>query len=91
MDQLTAPTLYLSSAYAESMSEFGEPVAFPRSGGFLLTHSIPDTGACDAMACYPLLCCGDCQSLAKDLLDCTDVMSIVAVSDRFARQNWRSL
>ncbi len=45
---------YLSSAYAESLAEFGRPRELAKCGGWILERKIPGTDLHDAMGCYPL-------------------------------------
>jgi hypothetical protein len=75
---------YMSSDYAESLSEFGQPVHLPRCGGNLLIRSIPETSLVDAMGCYPLFFCDDWQALAVDLEDLPEeVVSVSLVADPY--------
>jgi hypothetical protein len=79
---------YRSPAYAHALAEFGEPVALPRSGSFLLKRPVKSEGPAlfDAMGPYPLLCCADWSGLADDLAALTpELVSLVAVVDPFAQ------
>ena len=75
---------YLNETYANSLEEFGAPVALTASGGWILRRAIADTGCVDAMGVYPLLCCRDWSRLPQDLeaLD-RDLVSFAAVLDPF--------
>jgi len=75
---------YLHPRYAESLAEFGEPRQLPRSGGWLLVRAIPGCADRDALAGYRHLFCDDWTSLAADLDDCRDLVSIVGVTEPFA-------
>jgi hypothetical protein len=73
---------YLSSSYAESLSEWGQPIQLPRSGAWLLEKVIPGSDRKDACALYPLLCCRDWSALKRDLEELADRwVSVVAVCD----------
>jgi hypothetical protein len=75
---------YQSRAYAESLSEFGDIVDLPRSGGTLLRRPIGDSGLHDATGCYPLFCCRRWDALADDLAGLRDpLVSAVVVTDPF--------
>ncbi len=79
-----AATGYLHPGYAESLAEFGLPLALPRSGGHLLLRPIPGTDAHDAMGCYPLCCCRDWAGLRADLAELRDqLVSVTLVTDPF--------
>ena len=76
-------TGYLHPDYIRSLSEFGEPVLLPRSGGWLLKRAI-DRAATDAMGTYPLFACSDWRSLSTDFDEvCRSLVSIVVVTDPF--------
>ncbi len=75
---------YASAAYAQSLAEFGELVALPRSGGHLLKRPISGTAYFDAMGCYPMFFCGDWTGLAEDLAELPeDIVSVSLVADPF--------
>ena len=75
---------YLDRAYAESLSEFGKPLALVRSGGWLLQRAIPQTNSYDAMGCYPLFACADWSQLHLDLQQLkTELISVSLVTDPF--------
>lgn len=75
---------YLHRAYAESLSEFGTPLALERSGGWLLKRAIPHTNSYDAMGCYPLFACEDWSQLRTDLQEIKDeLISVSLVTDPF--------
>jgi len=58
---------YGDSAYAESLSEFGQPRHLELSNGWLLERTIPGFTGRDAMGCYPLFVCSDWSRLREDL------------------------
>ncbi|MDA8097993.1 MAG: GNAT family N-acetyltransferase [Nitrospiraceae bacterium] len=73
---------YAHPGYAESLREFGEPLALPRSGGWILVRTIPGTPYKDAMGCYPLFACRNWDGLQEDLLDLDEeIVSIVLVAE----------
>ena len=75
---------YLDRAYAESLSEFGTPLALERSGGWLLKRAIPHTNSYDAMGCYPLFACEDWSRLRNDLEEIKDeLIAVSLVTDPF--------
>jgi hypothetical protein len=75
---------YLHRAYAESLREFGDPLALERCGGWLLKRAIPQTDDYDAMGCYPLFACEDWSRLHLDLQQIKDeLISISLVTDPF--------
>ena len=79
---------YGSSAYVESLSEFGEPIYLSGSGGYLLKRTIADTSCIDAMGGYPLFFCDDWSALSGDLERLPDdVVSVSLVADPFGSYN----
>jgi Acetyltransferase (GNAT) domain len=80
---------YLSTAYIESLGEFGVPLALSRSGAWLLRRTVAP-GITDAMGPYPLFCCRDWRALGADL-DALEApaaaaeapISVVVVTDPF--------
>lgn len=81
---LSANTGYLHEEYAASFSDFGRPVALPRSGGAMLERSIADTGRRDAMGPYPLFFCRHAEHLDADLRSyAADWVSVTCVIDPF--------
>ncbi len=81
-----APSGYPSPAYAASLAEFGEPLALPDSGGWLLRRPIGRTGQLDAMGPYPLFSCEDWSALPCDmdrLAAESNLLSVVLVADPF--------
>jgi len=77
-------TGYVHQAYAESLSEFGAPLALERCRGWLLRRAIPQTNDCDAMGCYPLFACDDWSQLHIDLQQLEDeLISVSLVTDPF--------
>ena len=76
-------TGYLHSKYAESLSEFGEPLHLPKSGGWLLRRKV-DSNHADAMSAYPLFACMDWKSLKSDFDQFgKSLVSVVVVTDPF--------
>jgi hypothetical protein len=59
-------TGYLAADYAQSLAEFGAPIALPGSGSWILRRTAAP-GISDAMGLYPLFCCRDWRALAADL------------------------
>jgi hypothetical protein len=75
---------YLHRAYAESLREFGAPLALEQCGGWLLKRAIPQTRDYDAMGCYPLFACEDWSKLHLDLQQLNDeLVSVSIVADPF--------
>ena len=75
---------YKHPDYARSLSEFGEPIALPQSGGFLIKRTIPSVQEYDAMGCYPLFACNDWTKLGEDLNAIEkDLVSLAMVTDPF--------
>jgi hypothetical protein len=76
-------TGYLHSDYAQSLSEFGEPLRLPESGGWLLKRMIDNTQT-DAMGTYPLFACSDWKSLKQDFTQVGgSLVSVIVVTDPF--------
>jgi hypothetical protein len=76
-------TGYLHPEYAQSLSEFGEPLRLPKSGGWLLKRMIDDTQM-DAMGTYPLFACVDWKSLKCDFTQVGEsLVSLIVVTDPF--------
>lgn len=79
---------YIGRAYAQSLSEFGEVIDLPRSGGCLLKRVIPGTNLFDAMGPYPLFCCNDWTALPQDIEDlANECVSVALVTDPFGNHN----
>lgn len=76
---------YISSDYAQSLSEFGKPIKLPKSQGWILKRKIPDEPFYDAMGCYPLFCCKNWSELHYDLENNVgdDIVSLSIVTDPF--------
>jgi hypothetical protein len=75
---------YLHQRYAESLSEFGTPLALHQCGGWLLSRQIPQTDSRDAMGCYPLFACEHWSQLKADLDQVADdLISVSLVTDPF--------
>jgi hypothetical protein len=70
---------YQSSAYAASLAEFGDPLALPQCGGWLLERPIAASGRKDAMGCYPMFSCCDWSKLGPDLDSLAGRLLTVAV------------
>jgi hypothetical protein len=76
-------TGYLHPEYANSLSEFGEPLPLPKSGGWLLKRRIDGTQT-DAMGGYPLFACSDWKSLKHDFTQVGEsLVSVIVVTDPF--------
>ena len=76
-------TGYLHPDYARSLSEFGEPLLLPRSGGWLLKRAIDDDAE-DAMGPYPLFACSDWKTLKFDFNELgKSLVSVAVVTDPF--------
>jgi hypothetical protein len=76
-------TGYLHPDYAQSLSEFGEPLRLPKSGGWLLKRMIDNTQT-DAMGTYPLFACSDWKSLKCDFIQVSEsLVSVLVVTDPF--------
>jgi hypothetical protein len=76
-------TGYLHSEYAQSLSEFGEPLRLPKSGSWLLKRMIDNTRM-DAMGTYPLFACSDWKSLKCDFTQVGEsLVSVIVVTDPF--------
>jgi hypothetical protein len=75
---------YLSSEYAASQAECGQPLRLPCSGGWLLERQIPGSEAVDATGLYPIFCCSDWSALGDDLAALGGRhVSLVLVTDPF--------
>lgn len=78
------PSGYLHPAYAEALSEFGDPRLLPSSGGMVLQRHIPNFSTLDGMGCYPIFCCRNWSELHDDLEKLgDDLVSLVLVTDPF--------
>lgn len=58
---------YLHPLYAQSLSEFGEPLELSSSKGWILKRPITGTSFMDGMGPYPIFACQDWSCLGKDL------------------------
>ena len=77
-------TGYLNKVYADSLSEFGNPVFLPHSQGWILKRQISGSNYRDAMGCYPLFICQNWSGLSADLEDLgNDLVSLSLVADPF--------
>ena len=77
-------TGYTHPGYAASLAEFGTPRLLPRSGGWVLERSIPETPHRDAMGCYPLFACKNWSEIHFDLDELqSELVSIALVADPF--------
>ena len=76
---------YAHPGYAASLSEFGQPLLLPRSGGWLLRRPIAGSAFSDAMGPYPLFVCREWDGLAEDFASLApEIVSVVVVTDPFA-------
>lgn len=83
-DIASSSTGYLHPAYADALSEYGQPVSLPNCGGWVLERRIPGEMAVDAMGCYPLFACVDWNALSRDIRDMgRDWISLALVADPF--------
>ena len=70
--------------YAQSLAEFGTPVALPRCGGWFLRGAVPGTTEHDGVGCYPLFACRDWAGLREDLAALGDsLLAFALVTDPF--------
>ncbi|MFN8623855.1 MAG: GNAT family N-acetyltransferase [Chloroflexota bacterium] len=75
---------YRDPRYVDSLTEWGDPMPLPRSGGWLLARPTPIGGLRDARGPYPLLACADWEALDTDLAALAgDLVSVVGVTDPF--------
>jgi hypothetical protein len=78
-------TGYLSSLYAGSLREFGQPIYLPNAGGWLIERPVPATSLKDGMGCYPVFCCENWNRLAGDIRHLSHrLVSVVLITDPFA-------
>lgn len=83
-DTANALTGYLHPAYADALSEFGQPIFLPQCAGWMLERKIPGYAAVDAMGCYPLFVCQDWSSLHSDLeMIAREWVTLALVADPF--------
>ena len=83
---------YAHKGYAESLSEFGEPLELPRSGGWILKRPIPRSSLYDAMGCYPLFACRNWRGLRDDIEDFkNELVCLSLVTDPFGSYNHTDL
>jgi len=83
---------YLHQQYAQSLSEFGQPIELPCAGGWLLKRRIPNTEYYDAMGCYPFFACSDWSQLQSDLEALADdLVSVALVTDPFGEYSQTDL
>ena len=86
------PSGYLSKAYANSLSGFGNPMLLPRCGGWVLVRGISGSQHYDAMGLYPIFCCLDWRKVKRDLEDLkNDLVSLTLVTDPFGDFSQRDL
>src|ERR1017187_147827 len=77
-------TGYLHPDYAQSLAEFGQPIALPKSEGWLLQRPIPNSDDSDAMGCYPLFACVAWDRLTEDIEKIREqVVTVALVADPF--------
>ena len=85
-------TGYLHPSYAQSLSEFGEPIELSASKGWILKRAIPKTVAFDGMGCYPIFMCEKWSSLEKDLdFIGSQLVSVALVTDPFGQYTQQEL
>jgi hypothetical protein len=77
-------TGYRSAAFAATFRHEGSALELTRSGSWLIRCAIPHTARFDAWSCYPMLVCADWTSLAADLEQVDDVVTVTAVIDPVA-------
>lgn len=76
---------YADGAYAQSLSEWGEPRRLPRSGGTILVRAVPDSPLVDGMGPYPLFACRDWEGLGADVDELAgELVTLTLVTDPFA-------
>jgi hypothetical protein len=76
---------YAHPLYAQSLTEFGEPLELTNSRTWLLAKPVPQSACRDGMSCYPLFCCGDWSKLSGDLDALAErLLTISIVLDPFA-------
>lgn len=76
-------TGYLSSAYAESLKEFGKPLYLEKSKSWVLEREVQGSSYSDAMGFYPLFMCDDWGNLNSDFEKLHNLASITVVTDPF--------
>jgi hypothetical protein len=75
---------YLHPLYAQSLTEFGEPIELPASEGWILKRPIHETSQFDGIGCYPIFACKDWSNLGKDLdWVSNQLISLSLVTDPF--------
>jgi hypothetical protein len=85
-------TGYLHPNYAESLSEFGQPIALPKSEGWLLQRPIPHSEDSDAMGCYPMFACVAWQHVAEDIEKLRErLVTVALVADPFGNHDEKLL
>lgn len=83
---------YLHERYARSFCFAAEPRHLPCSKGWVLARSILGTGWSDLIGCYPLFCCRNWTTLARDLDElAADHVSLALVADPFGNHSAASL
>ena len=83
---------YHHREYAFALSDFGEPISLPQSGGWLLQRSVPGSNYRDAMGCYPFFACNRWDDLFGDLRERKDQwIATWLVTDPFADVEVRKL
>lgn len=85
-------TGYLSPLYAQSLTEYGNPLGLPRSEGWLLKRTIRETSYYDAMGCYPVFVCKNWSNLESDLDNISNqLISVSMVTDPFGNYDHENL
>lgn len=83
---------YLHPFYAQSLTEFGEPLELPASKGWILKRPISETDQFDGMGCYPIFACQDWSKLGQDLdWIGNQLVSLSLVTDPFGEYNQQEL
>lgn len=83
---------YLNPLYPQSLIEFGDPLEFPASKGWILKRPIAGTVSFDGMGCYPIFACEKWANLEKDLDGVgRELVSLVLVTDPFGEYNQEDL
>jgi hypothetical protein len=83
---------YADSRYANSLSQFGEPIFLPNSKGWVLKRPISGTSYFDIMGLYPLFCCQDESKLKDDIVNLNGkYISIAMVLDPLQKYDMNAL
>jgi hypothetical protein len=83
---------YLHNSYARSLSDHGESVYLPNSGGWILKRRISECASYDAMGIYPLFICKRWNRLQRDLEEIkNDYVCLSLVTDPFGKFEKKAL